>query len=156
LPLPNDYLPGKDLEISAVSYPLVTTRLDAKMEGCEKEIQASHSTSFFAAVLSMKWNPDLFPHKLDSTLLAIMTLYNHVAAVQGVVIPLRNVCHALVLFGKEKLCSIMKEVHKFSRSKFVYLLVVVTLLLHSCGEITVLFNGLSILTVFFPPTHPFF
>jgi hypothetical protein len=30
----------------------------------------------------------------------------------------------------------------------VYLLVVVTLLLHSCGEITVVFNGLSILILF--------
>jgi hypothetical protein len=57
---------------------------------------------------------------------------------------------------KIKLCSIAKEVHKFSQLKLVYLLVVVTLLLHSCGEITVVFNGLSILILFFPPTHPFF
>jgi len=43
---------------------------------------------------------------------------------------------------EEKLCSIAKEVHKFSRSKLVYLLVVVTLLLHaSCGEITAVFDG---------------
>jgi hypothetical protein len=57
---------------------------------------------------------------------------------------------------KIKLCSIVKEVHKFSQSKLVYLLVVVTLLLHSCGEITVVFNGLSILILFYPPTNPFF
>jgi hypothetical protein len=75
-------------------------------------------------------------------------MYNHVAAIQRVVIPLGNVCHTLVLFGKEKLCSITKEVHKFSQSKLVYLLVVVMLLLHSYGEITVVFNSLSILTLF--------
>ena len=76
-------------------------------------------------------------------------MYDHVAAVQRLVFLLGNVCHALVLFGKKiKLCSIAKEVHKFSQSKLVYLLVVVTLLLHSCGEITVVFDGLSILILF--------
>jgi hypothetical protein len=77
-----------------------------------------------------------------------VTTYDHVAAVQRVVIPLGNVCHALVLFGKEKLCSITKEAHKFSQSKLVYLFVVITLLLHPHGEITAVFDSLSILTLF--------
>jgi hypothetical protein len=34
------------------------------------------------------------------------------------------------------------------RKKLVYLMVVITLLLHSCGDITAVFNGLSILTLF--------
>jgi hypothetical protein len=68
-------------------------------------------------------------------------MYDHVAAVQRLVIVLGNVCHALVFVWKIKLCSIVKEVHKFSQSKLVYLLVVVTLLLPSCGEITVVFDG---------------
>jgi hypothetical protein len=42
-----------------------------------------------------------------------VTIYDHVAVVQRVAIPLGNMCHALVLFEKEKLCSIAKEIHKF-------------------------------------------
>jgi hypothetical protein len=64
-------------------------------------------------------------------------------------------CHALVLFGKEKLCSIAKQVHKFSRSKLIYLLVVETLLLHSCGDITAVFDGFKYPDFVFP-AHPSF